>query len=180
MVTRDMYVTMLEKRASDGIDIFSGVDNQEVANKEHASNILDQRSEVSSLFASADKASKDMTSVLAKALPKAKKTEGTTSSSTLMKVAMNTAFFDGLRETGLLKTASPEYIRATYNSFNEELGKIAMLGAIAKTVAKGAKSLSSGAKGLVTKKPAAAWGPGKVLQGATKASKPSTVNWGGY
>lgn len=175
MVTRDMYITMLEKRASDGINLFSGVDNQEVANKEHSSNILDQRSDVSSLFANSDKASKDTTSALTKALPKAKKTEGTSGGNTMLKVAMNTAFFDGLRETGLLKAASPEYIRAAYGSFNDELLKIAGIAQMAgKAMGAVKKVLPGGAA------KAKAWGPGKVLQGASKTSKPSTVNWGGY
>lgn len=172
MVTRDMYVTMLEKRASEGLHLFSGVDNQEEGNKEHASNILDQRSEVSNLFASSDKASKDATSTIAKALPLAKKTEGTSSSNTMLKVAMNTAFFDGLRETGLMKTASPEYIRAAYGSFNDELEKIAGIGQIA------GKMLGK-VKNVLPKKAPTAWGPGKVLKGGLK-SKPSTVNFGGY
>lgn len=117
---RDLYITMLEKRASDTL----GVDNQEEANKEHDANLLDQRSEVSNLFASSAKAEKDTTQVLNKALPLAKKTEGTSGSNSMLKTAMNTAFFDGLRETGIMKVASPEYLRAAFGGFQDELSKI--------------------------------------------------------
>jgi hypothetical protein len=175
MPTRDMYIAMLEKRASHGLDTI-GVDSQEAANSEHSANKLDQRAEVGNLFASADKASRDTTSAISQALPKAKRAEGTSASNTMLKVAMNTAFFEGLRETGLLKTASPEYLRAANMGFHDELDKIAgFLGTAAKAVGGAVKKVIPGAA-----KAPKQWGPGTVLQGAAKASKPSTANFGAF
>lgn len=152
MNTRDMYITMLEKRASEH-DVL-GVDNQAVANDEHGANIQDQRAELGGLFAKSDASGKDATKVMNKALPIAKKTEGTSASTTLLKTAMNVAFFDGLRDTGHMKVASPEYLRAAYGSFNDELSKIALaplaiagLASMVPDVMKGAKKLFKGATG---------------------------------
>jgi hypothetical protein len=151
MSVRDMYITMLEKRASEH-DVL-GVDNQAIANDEHGANLQDQRSELTGMFNQAGAVAKADTKLMNKSLPIAKKTDGTAASSTMLKSAMNSAFFQALRDTGHMKVASPEYLRAAYGGFNDELEKIALAPlAIAglsmiPDALKGAKKLFKGATG---------------------------------
>lgn len=146
MSVRDMYITMLEKRASEH-DV-QGVDNQAVANAEHGANLQDQRSELTNLFNQAESVAKTDTKTMNKALPLAKKTEGTAASSTMLKAAMNAAFFDALRGTGHMKTASPEYLRAAYGGFQDELDKIALAPLALAGLASAGSSLLGGVKKL--------------------------------
>ena len=119
MQIRDWYIGVLEKRAMDGTD------SQEMAHKELESNQVDQRSELKGLFNQAPVAEKAETKSLTKNFPLAKKTEGTASSSTLLKVAMNRAFFGGARNLEFLKLADPEYLRTAFQGFENEIEKIA-------------------------------------------------------
>jgi hypothetical protein len=120
MQVRDWYINVLEKRATEGVD-----DSQVEANKDLKSNQNDQKAELKSLFNSANKEEKADTKLLNRCCPIARKTEGTTTSSTLLKVSMNQAFFDGLRDTGFMKTADPEYLRVAFQGFEDEISKIA-------------------------------------------------------
>jgi len=122
---QDFYKAMLEKRAECG-DWGSSTDPQEVANGELSSNQGDQRSQLSDLFAQASSAQKEDTKLVGKALPKARAGDSA-SSNPLLKVGA--AFFAGLREGEILKTASPDYLHAAYTSFKDELDKIAWAGA---------------------------------------------------
>jgi hypothetical protein len=170
---RDMYISVLEKRAAEASSIAPdySTDSQAVANGEVDANNKDQRAQLSPLFSAASATEKATTKQVGQLLPTAKKTEGTTASNPLLKVAQHEAFFSGLRQTDLLKTANLEYLKVAYNGFEDELEKLGFLKAL--------KGMVGKAKGAVKPKPAA-WGPGTVVQGAKRSSKPSTVNWGQY
>lgn len=175
---RDMYISILEKRAAEAAAPDYSTDSQAVANGEVASNNKDQRSQLEGLFSAAKPAEKQMTSQLNKLLPIAKKTPDTTASNPLLKVAFQVvhhqAFFAGIRRasTGFFKTAELGYLRMAYRSFEDELYKVANLAAqMAKITRQSgkAKMLSSAAKD-------APWGAGKMLRG-TARSKPGTVTF---
>lgn len=121
---RDMYINVLEKRAMDvGPDY--GTDNQAIANSEVSANVSDQRAQLSGLLSATKATEKATTKQVGQLLPIAKKTPGTSSSNPLLKVAVHKAFFSGVRQTGLLKTASPEYLRTAFRGFEDEINKMA-------------------------------------------------------
>jgi hypothetical protein len=121
MIIRDWYISVLEKRAEEEA---LGVDNSAAAHQELASNQSEQKKELSGLFSHTGESEKKETAVVRKHFPAARKAKDTTSSSTLLKIATHRAFFDGVRETALMKVASPEYIRTAYHGFQDELAKI--------------------------------------------------------
>lgn len=122
---RDMYISVLEKRAAEAVAPDYGVDSQAVANKEVASNSGDQRAQLGGLLNAAKATEAATTKQVGQLLPIAKKTTGTTSSNPLLKVAMHEAFFTGVRQTDLLKTAELEYLRTAYRGFEDEMSKLA-------------------------------------------------------
>ena len=168
MQVRDFYIDMLEKRASDGVNpeqISTSTDSQQIANAELDSNVKDQRAQIKPLFETAAAAEKADTKLIGKLLPKAKASPDAASSNPLLKVATHQAFFDGLRKTDLLKTASPDYIKAAYTGFEQELQKIsAFIGAAAKPL--------MGALQAAKKAPSAV----KSLAGKDS----TTMNWGKF
>jgi len=171
MSVRDMYMSMLEKRAAeDGAVPLHGNDDQQVANAELGANVRDQRQQLNQLFSKAPQAQKEDTKLINRSLPIAKKTEGTASSNPLLKVAMNQAFFSALQKTDLLKTASADYLRTAYVGFQDEFDKIAMVTALKGVAQRAAKTLGK-------KSPKKAWGPGTTLQGSG-GGVPSASKWG--
>ena len=123
---QDFYKTVLEKRAAEETDKQWGAssDGQAVANAEVAANKGDQRAQLGDLLTAAPAAQKAETKNIGKLLPIAKKTEGTVSSNPMLKVAMHRGFFNALRETGLMKTADPDYIRTAYRAFEDEVAQL--------------------------------------------------------
>lgn len=138
MQIRDWYISVLEKRAAEEEPM--GVDNQEAAVEGLKDNQDEQKKDLSELFTRTGESEKKETAIVRKTFPSVKKKEDTTTSSTLLKVAANKAFFRGVRYTELLKTAGPEYIRTAYYGFNDELDKIASL--LAGTGTSATKSIS--------------------------------------
>ena len=120
MQVRDWYINVLEKRAAEGSD-----DSAETAHQELATNRGDQAAQLKDLFSQAGNVEKTESKLLRQSFPEAKKDRDTTSSSTLVKVAMNRAFFDGLGKTHFMKLADPEYLRAAFQGFEDEISKIA-------------------------------------------------------
>lgn len=99
-------------------------DSREIALREVEANKLDQRKELMSLLSAAKSESSADTKTLDKALPEASDSKDTTTSNPLLKIAMNMAFFEGLRNAAHLKTASADYLKTIYTSFNDELNKL--------------------------------------------------------
>jgi hypothetical protein len=127
MNVQDWYIKVLEKKAAEeGVMLDYSTDNEAVANAEVKDNQGDQRSELTSLFSKAKGVEAADSKLIRKDFPKAKKTEGTMTSNPLMKVAMQQAYFGGLRETELLKMASLDFIKVAFQSFHDELEKIAV------------------------------------------------------
>lgn len=191
---RDMYIGVLEKRAAEALAPDYRVDNQVVANGEVGANNKDQRTQVSGLFNASKGTETATTKQVGQLLPIAKKTTGTTASNPLLKVAMHEAFFSGVRQTDLLKTAELGYLRNAYQGFEDEMGKLALSkeAGFVSNALKGVKSLGKKSVGTgggaaksvgatrVAARPAKAWGKGTTIQGSARSSAPSTVNWGKF
>lgn len=127
MRVQDWYIQTLEKRAAEeGVMLDYSINNEDVANAEVESNQKDQRSELNPLFANAAQVGKTESSLLRKNFPEAKKADDTMTGNPLVKVALQATFFDGLRRTDLLKMASLDYIKVAFESFHDELEKIAL------------------------------------------------------
>ena len=126
MRVHDWYMQTLEKRAAEeGVMLDYSTDNEAVANAEVKANQGDQRAELSPLFANTAQVGKDESKLLRKNFPEAKKAKDTMTGNPLVKVALQQSFFDGLRDTDLLKMASLDYIKVAFQSFHDELEKIA-------------------------------------------------------
>ncbi len=185
-VVQDFYKSILEKRA------MQGSDEREAALQQIDANQSEQKKDLSKLFASTKKEEKADTSTMNKALDAADK-DSTDTSNPLLKIAMNQAFFHGLRQSQFLKTASADYMKLVYSSFQDEMAKIAaplfsmngpgkMLAGLGKATAQVAKKPPP--------IPAAAmkqsWKPGSVISGHSIAGGGvpghggSTVNWAGH
>ncbi len=194
---QDFYKTVLVKRASEMSSIMPNYrhDSAEAANKELDSGKSEQEKFLSSLFEHTTSAQKNDTKVLDKALDATDKST-TTTSNPLVKIAMNRAFFDGVRAIEFMKIASGDYLHAVYRSFNDEVEKIAATPLFS---TKGVGNLLQGLRGSATsaaKKmpppiPAAAmkpkaWMPGSVVQGQSlvgggvPGARGSAVNWGKF
>lgn len=119
MSVRDLYISLLEKRASTEVPDYH-VDSAAVAHKEHESNRLEARTELSSLFTQTGNAGKESSATLNKLLPRKPKE----TSNPLVKLA--SVVYAALSEPGLplLKTASPAYIQVTFRGFLDESEKI--------------------------------------------------------
>lgn len=122
MLTRDSYVALLEKRASAEVGPETSVpanDSAEATNAEVAKTRADDHTYLSGLFTKAEAVQSDQSSTMKHLFPGA---EGT-------KVYGNpfikAAFYRGIRERNLLKTASPIHCELAFNSFCDELEKIA-------------------------------------------------------
>jgi len=126
---RDFYINMLEKRAEETnpAQWSASTDDQQIANAELNANVKDQRAQLKPMFEQAAAAETADTKLVGKLLPQAKRSPEAASSNPLLKVAAHQAFFDGLRQTDLMKAASPDYVRAAYLGFESELDKIASL-----------------------------------------------------
>jgi hypothetical protein len=192
---QDFYRTVLVKRASEMSSITPDykVDSAEQANKLLTQGKADQEKQLSSLFANTDRASTADTKALDKALDATGK-DSTSTSNPLVKMAMNKAFFEGIRELEFLKVAAGDYLHLVYRSFNDEMNKIAN----PMFSTKGVGNLMQGMRGVAAsaaKKPPPipaaamkpkAWGPGSVIQGQslTGGGVPgaggSSVNWGKF
>ena len=125
MQIRDFYISVLEKRAEKDEEPL-GTDNSAAAYDGLEENQEEQKKDLSDLFEHTTDAKKDI-ALVRKNFPAAKKAKDTTSSSSLLKIATHRAFFNGLRDTDMMKSAGPEYLRAAFQGFEEELGKIASL-----------------------------------------------------
>lgn len=127
-VVQDFYKSLLEKRAYEDTDKAItpdyALDSREIALKEVDRNKEIQRKDLSELLSAAKKESKADTATMDKALPEATEKSDTDTSNPLLKIAMNMAFFEGLRHVNMLKTASADYMKTVYSSFNDELEKI--------------------------------------------------------
>jgi len=125
-VVQNFYKTILEKRAEETSSIMPDYskDSREIALQDVESNKLDQRKQLMSLLNAAKPESVADTKTLDKALPEATDKKDTTTSNPLVKIAMNMAFFEGLRRAHNIKTASADYLKTMYTSFNDELSKI--------------------------------------------------------
>jgi hypothetical protein len=123
---QDFYKSILEKRAGK-IDQFGpdySLDNQEIATSELSDNKSDQRSELNSLFDSSSSVQKADSKLIGKTLPDAKKSDDVSTSNPMLKLAVNMAFFEGLRSTGILKTADSNFLKIAYAAFEDELEKL--------------------------------------------------------
>jgi len=146
---RDMYINILEKRAAEAaIAPDYGIDSQEVANGEVGANNKDQRAQLEPLFAATKATEKATTKQVNQLLPIAKKTPGTSASNPLLKVAHHEAFFSGLRQTNMLKTAELDYLRTAFRGFEDELAKVATLAGSLFKAKGGRQAVESGAKAL--------------------------------
>jgi len=123
-MNRHTYIEMLEKRASEASSTDYGIDNQAVANAEVEANAKDQREQLSPLLDAAKTMAKIDSKQLGSLVPGAKTSAGTSSRSAMLKVAMQDSFFSGVRQTELLKTASPSYIRTAFQGFADEMSKL--------------------------------------------------------
>lgn len=125
-IVSNFYKTVLEKRAEETASIMPDYskDSREIALREVEANKLDQRKELMVLLNAAKSESSADTKALDKALPEATGKKDTTTSNPLVKIAMNMAFFEGLRQATHMKTASADYLKTVYVSFTDELNKL--------------------------------------------------------
>jgi hypothetical protein len=133
MLTRNDYITFLEKRATYQEPAYD-MDSQKAALEERKDNVGDSRTYLRSLFDNTEAAEKEQTKNVGKMFPgKGDKESG----SILMKVA----FFNAVRTmmedkaSGMSKVASPAYLAVVYNAFSTELEKIASFAPPAQAVA---------------------------------------------
>lgn len=183
-IVQEFYKGILEKRAADAaLTPEYDLNSQEIALRDVESNKDLQKKDLKALLPSSVKTeSKDDTAALNKALPKATDKEDTMTSNPLVKVAMNRAFFHGLRQVDFLKTASADYMKIVYTSFNDELSKIAAPGPMFSM--KGVGNMLGSAGKKVSKPPpipAAAmkpkpWGPGTVIEGQSIANNATVTS----
>lgn len=111
MQTRDLYVALLEKRASDG---------QETALEEVAANRADSGSYLGGMFSQAGNVKSTDSKLVGKLFPGKEEKE---TGNHLLKVA-HALFEQALPQVTLLKTASPMYREVAFRSFVDELEKI--------------------------------------------------------
>jgi hypothetical protein len=142
MRVQDWYMQTLEKRAAEeGVMLDYSINNEDVANAEVKANHGDQSSELKPLFANTAQVGKDESKLLRKCFPEAKKADDTMCGNPLIKVALQQAFFGGLRDTDIIKMASLDYIKVAFAGFHDELEKIAFKlpgkGAVKKLFARG-------------------------------------------
>lgn len=123
---QNFYKVVLEKRAEETATLMPDYskDSREIALREVEANKLDQRKQLMTLLNAAKTESSSDTKTLDKALPEATGDKDTTTSNPLVKIAMNMAFFEGLRGAIHMKTASADYLKTVYTSFSDELKKI--------------------------------------------------------
>lgn len=135
MLTRDQYVALLEKRASEHLDplheSIAPNDSAELMTQQQNQVHADDRDYLHSVFAHAAAVQNNQSSELKKLFPGMHASSHPDShkrdvvtSSPLIKVARDT-FFAAIEETNFLKTASPFHLELAYRSFVEELEKIA-------------------------------------------------------
>jgi hypothetical protein len=127
MMTRDAYVALLEKRAaSDGDVLHESIppnDSYDVANQEHRKNQEDHRTYLHSVFSNAEAVQTNQSAEVRKLfnnLP-----SGTSTSNPLLKMARAPFFAAVEAHSNFVKTASPVHREVTFNSFCDELEKIA-------------------------------------------------------
>lgn len=171
---QDFYKILLEKRAKadNGIAPDYDTNSQEVAEAEVASNKSDQRNQLSGLFDNSSQAQKQDTKLVGRLLPDAKSGDSF-SSNPMLKVAMNSAFMEGLRQTGVMQSEDPDFLRNAYKGFNDEIDKIGS--ALVNAVRKASRSQSvKDMLGSAAKKPARSSGKSLV------SGKNISINPGGY
>lgn len=125
-VVQDFYKSILEKRAEETAKALMPdyeKDSREIALRSVADNKQEQRKDLGQYLESAKKEQKADTSTMNKSLDATDKST-TDTSNPLLKIAMNKAFFRGLRQVEFLKVASADYMKAAYSSFQDELYKI--------------------------------------------------------
>jgi len=155
MRVQDWYIQTLEKRAAEEAALDYDVDSQAVANSQVRDNQTEQKAYLDGLFGNAKDVGKDETKLIKAEFPSAQKIEGTMAGNPLVKVGMQQVFFEGLRKTDLLKMASLDYIKMAFQSFNDELAKIALkLPGVGEAVERGVGALAKGSR--VSKLPTAA------------------------
>jgi len=123
-VVQDFYKSILEKRAAESLMPNYGLDNRELALKELDENKKEQRKDLGQYLEAAKKEEKADTKTMDGALDATDK-DSTDTSNSLLKIAMNKALFRGLRDVTFLKTASADYMKIVYSSFQDEMQKIA-------------------------------------------------------
>lgn len=179
-VVQDFYKSILEKRAADTAEALMpdyGKDSREIALREIDKNKADQRKDLGQYLESAKKEEKADTKTMDKALDATDK-GSTDTSNPLLKIAMNKAFFRGMREIEILKTASADYMKLVYSAFQDEMHKIAtplfsmngpgkVLAGLGKRTAQVAKKPPPIPAAAMTPK---AWKPGMTITGESIAS----------
>lgn len=126
MLTRDSYVALLQKRAAEAESSIPDVNSNDDALEDFKKIQTDSREFLHGLFNHAS-AVESQQSAEAKKIWSG--TDGTkVSGNPLMKVAMRQYFQSVLLENGLMKTASPFQKELAFNSFFDELEKIAGAG----------------------------------------------------
>lgn len=166
MLTRDYYVALLEKRASENLpDEAPGVnpppvlDSAQVTTNEHNKNLADNREYLHGIFPNAGEVESNQSATMKKLfnnLPK-----DTITSNPLIKVARE-MFFGAIESGGLMKTAAPIHREVAFSAFCDELEKIAALQTqnLAQVAAKNRVAMSRPAKAWDLSSPASAAGAG--------------------
>lgn len=171
IAVQDFYKSILEKRAAEeGLSPIMpeyDKDSRPIAIDEEKANKKDQRKELENLLSAGKKEEGPDTKEMKKALPKATDAHEVETSNPFIKIAMNKAFFEGLRSVTILKTASADYMKMVYTSFNDELEKI---GAELFGMKGAGKLLAGMGKAKPPPIPAAAmkatsWTPGSTITG---------------
>ena len=179
-VVQDFYKSILEKRATDVASSITpdySKDNREIALREIEHNKADQRKDLGRYLEAAKKEDKADTSAMNKALDAADKSS-TDTSNPFVKIAMNKAFFQGLRQVNFIKSASADYMKFIYSAFQDEMSKIAaplfsmngpgkMLAGLGKGTAQVAKKPPPIPAAAMQPK---AWKPGMTVSGTSLAN----------
>lgn len=158
MLTRDPYVAILEKRAAAESSIPPN-DSAEATNAEFNQNQEDNKQYLNATFGQAGAVASNMA-----ATKKLFSREGvdTVVGHPLLKMASRELFFNSLQQRGLLKTASAIHLEVAYNSFCDELEKIAAIKpqTLAQVAQKNQVAMSRPAKVWNISSPASAAGAG--------------------
>ncbi len=129
MLTRDSYIALLEKRASDESSIQPN-DSAEATVQEHNRNKEDNRQYLHGIFPNAGEVQTEQGRDVRKlfsSIPSHAITSNPLLKLALLKEASRDTFFGAFQRANLLKTASPLYLELAYGAFTNELEKIANL-----------------------------------------------------
>lgn len=161
MFTRDAYVALLEKRATDTESSVEPNDSAEATAMEYRKNLEDNRQYLHGIFPNAGEVQANQSATIKKLFDNLP--SGTIVGTPLLKVA-RAVFFEAISQ-GHVKTASPIHAELSYRAFCDELEKIANLGAMGAGGGMAAPPAQAATQGMKAPMSAGAAGGGGMAAG---------------